>query len=69
MTMSTVGAELFHIWTDMTELTVSFHNFVNAPKDLYQCHFVHHRSQPSHKMCHQKALNVHISVSEANRTL
>jgi len=28
----------------MTKLTVSFRNFVNAPKHLYQCHLVHHRS-------------------------
>ena len=31
-----VGAELFHAdrRTDMTKLTVSFHNFANAPKNI-----------------------------------
>jgi hypothetical protein len=36
-----VGAELFHTdrRTDMTNLTVAFCNFVNAPKDgnIYVC--------------------------------
>jgi len=35
MKISPVGAELFHAdeRTDMTMLTVAFHNFANAPKD------------------------------------
>ena len=46
MTMCPVAAELFHanIWTDMTKLSVTFRNFVNVPRDLYQYHLVHHGS-------------------------
>lgn len=43
--MCPVAAELFHadIWIDTTKLTVTFCNFVNVPRDLYQYHLVHHR--------------------------
>ena len=46
MKIRTVGAELFHVdgltngQIDMTKLTVSFHNFENAPKTSsheFQC--------------------------------
>jgi len=35
MKILTVGAKLFHVdgWIDMTKLTVTFHNFVNALKN------------------------------------
>ena len=38
MKIRPMGAELFHgnRLTDTTKLTVAFHNFANAPKDIYR---------------------------------
>ena len=38
--MRPVGAEMFHAGgrTDMTQLTVAFCNFANAPKNKYRTH-------------------------------